>query len=189
MLRAAGPALAIAGVLMFIARPLAVLVCLAPLRMPWRHGLFIGWVGLRGAVPIVLALIPLLDGVPDSGRFFNVAFAVVLASLLLQGTTLGRAARLLRVAEEPEDAPSPAQRVHGSLTLDADLPLADVLGFFELPMPERGASTLGEWMTQALARDHAPGDGLEWHGAHFRIDGLREGRIARVAVALAPRAA
>jgi cell volume regulation protein A len=74
--------LALAATLIFVARPLAVWLCLAPLRFSHAQRLFIGWVGLRGAVPIVLALFPLMQKVPDSYRFFNVAFAVVLASLL-----------------------------------------------------------------------------------------------------------
>lgn len=185
--RALGPALAIAAVLMFAARPLAVLLCLGPLGFSWRQVLFIGWVGLRGAVPIVLALFPLLAQVPGSGRFFNVAFAVVLASLLLQGTTLGWVARRLGVAQSPCEPPPEERPVRGRLTLDAGLPLVDVLRFFQLPVPEQRATTLGEWMTQALARDHAEGDGLDWHGAHFQIDGLHEGHIVRVGISLAPQ--
>ncbi|HJV60346.1 MAG TPA: potassium/proton antiporter [Albitalea sp.] len=189
MLQALWPTLAIAATLMFVARPVAVLLCLAPLRFTWRQRLFIGWVGLRGAVPIVLALLPVLDHVPGSGRFFNVAFAVVIASLLLQGTTLGWSARRLGVIEPP-DEPLPGEgQVQGRLTLDAELPLADVFGFFQLPLPQHDALTLGDWMTQTLARDHAEGDGLDWHGAHFRVDGLRDGRIVQVGVTLAPRTA
>jgi cell volume regulation protein A len=187
MLGTAWHTVAIAATLMFVARPVAVALCLAPLRFPLRQTLFVGWVGLRGAVPIVLALFPVIAHVPDSGRFFNVAFAVVLASLLLQGTTLGVAARRLRVAEAPEQPPPGEGTVQGRLTLDADLPLADVFGFFQLPLPTHGAATLGDWMTQAMARDHAEGDALEWHGAHFRIDGLQDGRIARIGVTLKPR--
>ena len=82
------PTLLVAAVLIFVARPLAVWLCLWPMGFSAGQRLFIGWVGLRGAVPIVLALYPLLEKVPDTYRFFNAAFAVVLASLLLQGTTL-----------------------------------------------------------------------------------------------------
>ncbi|HEX6707004.1 MAG TPA: potassium/proton antiporter [Albitalea sp.] len=188
MLASAGHTVAIAATLMFVARPLAVFLCLAPLRFPVRHTVFIAWVGLRGAVPIVLALFPVLERVPDSGRFFNVAFAVVLASLLLQGTTLGATARRLGVIRPPEEPPPGEGAVQGRLVLDADLPLAEVFGFFQLPLPQHTAATLGDWMTQTLARDHAEGDGLDWHGAHFRITGLQDGRIARVGITLAPRA-
>ena len=93
-----GPAVAIAFVLMFVARPLAVIVCLAPFRFQWREKLFISWVGLRGAVAIFLASIPLLVGLPKSYIYFDVAFVVVLISLLLQGWTIGFAARRLNVA-------------------------------------------------------------------------------------------
>jgi cell volume regulation protein A len=62
-----------------------------------------------------------------------------------------------------------------------------VFGFFQLPLPEGGAATLRDWLTDALARDHAEGDGIDWHGAHFRVISLHEGRIARVGLALAPR--
>ena len=179
------PATAVAATLMFVARPLAVWLCLAPFGFTLAERWFIGWVGLRGAVPIVLALFPLLDHVPGSGRFFNVTFAVVLASLLLQGTTLGWAAKRLGVVEPPDEAPRGQRPVQGRLTLDADLPLADVLEFFQLPMPDNAGPTLGDWMTDAMARDHAEGDGIDWHGAHFHVNSLRDGRIARVGLSLA----
>ena len=186
MWAAVGPTLAVAATLIFVARPLAVWLCLLPLRFSHRQRAFIGWVGLRGAVPIVLALFPLIDKLPDSYRFFNVAFAVVLASLLLQGTTLGWVAKRLGVVEPPE-APPPEQRaVQGRLTLDADLPLEDVFAFFQLPMPPHTGPTLREWMTDNLARDHVEGDGIDWHGAHFRVSRLHEGQITRVGLALAP---
>ena len=188
MLASLAPTLAIAAGLIFVARPIAVALCLWPMRFGARERLFIGWVGLRGAVPIVLALFPLIEKVEGSYRFFNVAFAVVLTSLLLQGTTLGWAARLLRVIEPPETPPPEARAVQGRLTLDADLPLADVFEFFQLPLPESGvAATLGDWLTDKLARDHVEGDGIDWHGAYFRVSSLHEGRIERVGLALAPR--
>ena len=187
MLQTLVPTLSIALALMFVARPIAVWLCLWPLGFGARQRLFVGWVGLRGAVPIVLALFPMIEKVPDSYRFFNVAFAVVLASLLLQGTTLGWVAKRLRVVEPPETPPPEQRAVQGRLTLDADLPLADVFGFFQLPLPEGGGATLRDWLTDALARDHAEGDGIDWHGAHFRVISLHEGRIARVGLALAPR--
>jgi len=188
MLDNIGPTLAVAATLILVARPLAVWLCLWPLRFGHRQRLFIGWVGLRGAVPIVLALFPLLEKVPDSYRFFNVAFAVVIASLLLQGTTLGWAAKRLGVVEPPAEPPPEHRAVQGRLTLDADLPLIDVFGFFQLPLPEHTGATLRDWMTDNLARDHVEGDGIDWHGAHFRVLSRHEGRIARVGLALAARA-
>jgi cell volume regulation protein A len=189
MLRSVGPTLAVAAALIFVARPLAVWLCLWPFGFGHRQRLFIGWVGLRGAVPIVLALFPWIEKVPDSYRYFNAAFAVVLASLLLQGTTLGWAARRLGMIEPPETPPPEQRAVQGRLTLDADLRLTDVFEFFQLPLPEHSEVTLREWMTDHLARGHVEGDGIEWHGAHFRVGSRRDGRIERVALALAPRAA
>ena len=188
LVRSIGPTLAIAGMLMFIARPLAVWLCLAPLRFRFRESLFIGWVGLRGAVPIVLALLPLLAQVPRSPTVFNVAFAVVLASLLLQGTTLRAAARALGLDEPPPVAPGEQRAVHGRLTLDADLPLADVFEFFQLPIPPNAdAVTLRDWMVDKLARDPAEGDAVEWKGARLQVGTLHDGQIMRVALTLASR--
>ncbi|MFZ5844220.1 MAG: potassium/proton antiporter [Pseudomonadota bacterium] len=91
------PTLLIAAVLMFVARPLAVWLSLLPFRFPWRDQVFIGWVGLRGAVPIILALFPLLAGEPNAKLFLNVAFVIVLLSLVIQGWSIAPLARLLRL--------------------------------------------------------------------------------------------
>lgn len=90
--------------LMVIARPGAVMFALLPFRFNWRERGFIAWVGLRGAVPIFLASIPILAGLPEAQRYFNVAFVAVLISLLVQGWTVGRAARFfgLEVPADPE---------------------------------------------------------------------------------------
>ena len=92
------PALAVAAALMLVARPVAVFVCLAPFRFPWREKAFIAWVGLRGAVGIFLASIPLLVGLPKAYLYFDIAFVVVLVSLLVQGWTIAAAARRLHIA-------------------------------------------------------------------------------------------
>jgi len=187
MLETALPTLAIVGALLFVARPLAVWLCLAPLRFPVAQRLFIGWVGLRGAVPIVLALVPLMAQVPGSYRFFNVAFGVVIASLLLQGISLRWVAHRLKLVEAPA-LPADAERaVQGRLTLDAQLPLQEVFAFFQLPVPNNAGPTLGDWMTDALARGHVEGDAVDWHGATFHVAEMADRRIARIGIALRPR--
>jgi cell volume regulation protein A len=98
LLSSLGPALAVALMLMFVARPLAVFLCLAPFRFPRREKLFIAWVGLRGAVGIFLASIPMLVGLPRANLYFDIAFVVVLVSLLVQGWTISAAARRLGLA-------------------------------------------------------------------------------------------
>ncbi len=109
-------ALGVALALMFLARPAAVWLCLTPFRFTTQERLFIAWVGLRGAVPIFLALIPSLSGLPHAEIYFHITFLVVLTSLVLQGWTIAPAARLLRL-ELPEEA---AEAQHLDLELAAD---------------------------------------------------------------------
>jgi potassium/hydrogen antiporter len=90
--------IAVALALMLIARPAAVFLCLAPFNFHLNEKIFISWVGLRGAVGIFLASIPLLVGVPGAHIYFDVAFVVVLLSLLVQGWTVALAARKLDIA-------------------------------------------------------------------------------------------
>jgi cell volume regulation protein A len=99
-------ALAVAATLMFFARPLTVFLCLAPFRFSWREKAFVSWVGLRGAVGIFLASIPLLVGLPHAQVFFDIGFVVVLVSLLVQGWTIAAAAQTLHIAL-PRTDPAP----------------------------------------------------------------------------------
>ena len=120
-------------ILTLLARPLSVVVAATVQRIPWNEAAFISWAGLRGAVPIVLATIPLASGVHDAGRLFDIVFVLVVVDTLITGPTLPGVARMLRVARrsEPRDldveaAPldriaadllqvtiSPASRLHG----------------------------------------------------------------------------
>jgi potassium/hydrogen antiporter len=108
-----GPSLLIAVVLMLVARPVAVALCLLPFRYTTLEIAFISWVGLRGAVPIFLAIIPVLAGLPDAAVFFGVAFIIVLTSLIVQGWTVAAAARVFDL-----DVPPPQQ----TSRLEIDLP-------------------------------------------------------------------
>jgi cell volume regulation protein A len=92
------PAIVIAVMLMAIARPASVFLCLWPFRFSLREKTFISWVGLRGAVGIFLASIPLLVGLPKAYLYFDVAFVVVVVSLLVQGWTIAAAAHRLHIA-------------------------------------------------------------------------------------------
>ncbi|GAB3295169.1 potassium/proton antiporter [Pseudidiomarina andamanensis] len=96
--------LSVAVLMIFVARPLAVLVSLIPFVFPWREQVFISWVGLRGAVPIILALYPWLTGVPNQELYFDIAFMVVMVSLIVQGWSLAPMARWLGL-----EVPAPAE--------------------------------------------------------------------------------
>ncbi len=89
------PAVLLALFLCFVARPLAVWVSLLPFNIQRGESVFVAWVGLRGAVSILLAIVPLLHGVPGGTVYFNCAFIIVLVSLLLQGWTINPLARKL----------------------------------------------------------------------------------------------
>jgi cell volume regulation protein A len=92
-----------------LARPLAVVVALPFGGYPVRERLVLGWAGLRGAVPVVLATFPVLAGIPHSVEFFNIVFFAVLFSTILQGTTVEPLARRLGLSEEEApDAAEPA---------------------------------------------------------------------------------
>jgi potassium/hydrogen antiporter len=108
------PAVLIAAFLVVVARPVAVVLCLLPFRFAWNEHAFVAWVGLRGAVAIFLGTIPVLSGLENASLYFEVAFVVVIVSLLAQGWTLAPAARLLGVELPP--LPRTAERI------DIDLP-------------------------------------------------------------------
>lgn len=97
LVRIMGVGLLIAGCLMFIARPLGIFVGLWSRPLNWREKTFLSWVGLRGAVPIILATFPLLVRIPQADLIFDVIFFIVLASVLLQGTSIPLLARRLGV--------------------------------------------------------------------------------------------
>jgi cell volume regulation protein A len=136
------PALIVGGALTLVARPISVLLCATPFRVPWREQAFMSWAGLRGAVPIVLATIPMAVGLPAANRIFDVVFLLVVMFTLLQGPTLPLAARRLGVAERDSarevmiDA-APLEAIDASL-LQFDVPPESRLvgvAVFELDLP------------------------------------------------------
>ncbi|MFI9806348.1 potassium/proton antiporter [Streptomyces sp. NPDC052301] len=115
------PALVIGLVLTMVARPLSVVLSLAPFRVPWQEQTLLSWAGLRGAVPIILATIPMVNGVTGSRRIFNIVFVLVVVYTLVQGPTLPWLARTLRLGEQGEAASdlgiesAPLERLRGHL--------------------------------------------------------------------------
>ena len=98
MIDVAGVALLIALFMIIVARPISVFACLLPFRkMTNRARAFVSWVGLRGAVPIIFATYPVVAGIPDSNQLFNIVFFITLLSLIFQGMTIAKGARMLHL--------------------------------------------------------------------------------------------
>jgi cell volume regulation protein A len=117
----AGPALLLAAILTVIARPVAVVPFLLPFHFTVREQLLISWVGLKGAVPIILATFPLMFGIPEGRLLFNVVFFVVLVSAALQGWTLPLLATRLGLQETPEPSPPATLELLALRDLDAEI--------------------------------------------------------------------
>jgi len=178
------PGLGVSLVLMLVARPLAVALCLVPLRFPPREIAFISWVGLRGAVPIVLAMFPLMAGVPGAQTFFNVAFVVVLTSLLLQGSTIAWSARRLGLAlPEPNDLQA-SRLVFGDFVIDGATPMDTLCAFYGLPVPPDAPTDVATWMREELRRPAVEGDSAMLGAAELSVRALEGGRITRVGIRL-----
>lgn len=137
-------AIVLAVLLAFLARPLAVAVCLEPFGFRLREIVLIGWVGLRGAVPIVLAIIPVLGGIPGADLIFDMVFFVVLVSALVQGGTTRWLTRRLHLATEPPPHPAALVEIESSRAVDDEIvsffiaPASAVCGarLADVPFPE-----------------------------------------------------
>ena len=177
-------ALGVAAFLMGVARPLTVWLCLLPFRFAPREVVYIAWVGLRGAVPIVLAVFPLMAGVPGARTLFNAAFVVVLTSLVLQGSTIAWAARRLRV-NLPDEDDTPAQRlVFGDFALDGATAVADVCAFYGLPEPPHADWPLQRWIGHALQRPPVVGDHVALGAAQLSVRAMDGARVLVVGLRL-----
>ncbi|MFF5446895.1 potassium/proton antiporter [Streptomyces sp. NPDC012888] len=115
------PAVIIGLMLTMVARPLSVFLSLVPFRLPWQEKTLMSWAGLRGAVPIILATIPMVSGIEGSDRVFNIVFVLVVVYTLVQGPTLPWLARKLNIRDSGEAAAdlgiesAPLERLRGHL--------------------------------------------------------------------------
>ncbi|MFG3660186.1 potassium/proton antiporter [Streptomyces sp. NPDC047706] len=144
------PALLIGLVLTMVARPMSVVLCLAPFRVPWQEQALMSWAGLRGAVPIILATIPMVNGVDGSRRIFNIVFVLVVVYTLVQGPTLPWLARTLHLRDGSQAAAdlgiesAPLEQLRGHL-LSVSIPRGSKMHgveINELRLPAGAAVTL-----------------------------------------------
>jgi cell volume regulation protein A len=140
----------IALLLAFVARPMAAAVCLLPFRFKAREIVLVGWVGLRGAVPIILALIPVLKNVDGADQIFNVVFFVVLVSVIVQGGTVRWLTRRLGLGTEEPAMPDALLEIESTRPLQVELmtfyvaSASAVCGvrIADIPFPERSSAML-----------------------------------------------
>lgn len=146
MLHVAPIALLIGGFMMFLGRPLAVFLCLLPFRkIPRKDKLFISWVGLKGAVPIIFATYPVIAKLPGSNQIFNIVFFITLLSMLFQGMTVTSAAKMLQLdlpqKEKPDTfgvkMPEEAGKLENHTIIEDDLSEGDTLKEISLPEGSR----------------------------------------------------
>jgi len=126
VLSVALPGVLLALFLAFVARPVAVAACLLPFRYPRKEVAYIGWVGLRGAVPVILATYPVLTGVAEAGRVFDIVFFLVVVNSIVPGATVRPITKWLGLDVPPAPAPQATLEITSMARMDADLLLFHV---------------------------------------------------------------
>lgn len=150
LLPVAGIGLALGLLLAVVARPLVVIACLLPLRWTFARSLVVGWVGLRGAVPIVLATFPMMAAVPGADRVFHTVFFVVVVSTIIPGASILPFVQRLKLGQRAERAPTASLELHSLKPIEEDLRLyvvtpdvaASGARVADLPFPEGAAIVL-----------------------------------------------
>ncbi|HRK56013.1 MAG TPA: potassium/proton antiporter [Burkholderiaceae bacterium] len=184
VMQSMGSGVALALLLMFVARPLAVFPCLVFFRFTFREMVFVSWVGLRGAVPIVLAIFPVIAGVDGDKRMLDLAFMVVILSLLFQGATVPLLAKWLGLVL-PDASDSRAMRqLFGDFVLDGQASMADVCDFYGLAPDLADASqpSIATWMTQQLGKPPIQGDAVRAGALVLTVSEMADGRITKVGI-------
>ncbi|MEY2777458.1 MAG: hypothetical protein RLY30_1556 [Pseudomonadota bacterium] len=174
--------LVLAFLLMFIIRPISVWVCLAPFKFTLREIGFVAWVGLRGAVPIILALFPIMAGVDPKREMLSLALMVVLLSLLVQGVSLAHVAKWMGVVLPDIEDRRASRKVFGDFMLDATAPAADIAAFYGLDLQALPGQTMGDWLQQALGKPAVVGDEFDISGHALMVSEMEGGRIQKVGV-------
>ncbi len=177
-----GPGLGLALLLIFIVRPLAVFPCLVAFKFSIREMLFVSWVGLRGAVPIILAVFPIMAGVDDRRLMLDLALLVVITSLLIQGSTINYAAKKLGLVLPDMADQSGIRKTFGSFGLEGSAPMTEIASFYSLDLTELGETTLNEWIRQRLGKPPIIGDTIDTPTACFVVKEMSGPNITKVGV-------
>ena len=184
VLELALPALGLSLFLMLVARPLSVWACLWPYRFSNKEIAFISWVGLRGAVPIVLAIFPIMAGIEESRTLLNVAFMVVVTSLLFQGSSLASVAKRLGMALPDLTRLDARHAGFGDFVINADAKLSDLSGFYGLALAGDPQQSLNAWIHGELKRPPIVGDTIQTEHCALTILSMRDDEILKVGLTL-----
>lgn len=178
------PALGLSLFLMLVARPISVWACLWPYRFSNKEIAFISWVGLRGAVPIVLAIFPIMAGIEESRTLLNLAFMVVVTSLLFQGSSLATVAKKLGMALPDLTRLDARHAGFGDFVINADAKLSDLSGFYGLALTGDPQQSLNAWIHGELKRPPIVGDTIQTEHCSLTIISMRNDEILKVGLTL-----
>jgi cell volume regulation protein A len=143
---------------------------------------FISWVGLRGAVPIVLAIFPIIAGVDNQRLMLDFALLVVITSLLLQGSTISVLARRLGLVLPDATDRNAQRKTFGSFGLDGAAQMTEIAFFYGLTVDPNSKKTLDEWLKAQLAKPPVVGDIVQTPLVAFVVKEMKGNTIIRVGV-------
>ncbi|MFI4871077.1 MAG: potassium/proton antiporter [Phycisphaerales bacterium JB061] len=159
LLPVAGQGLVLGLALALVARPLATWLCLLPMRLPANEVKYICWVGLRGAVPIILAMFPVMADIPGADRIFHIVFFIVVVSAIVPGASIVPSTRWLGVGDREAPSPSAAIEMHSLQNLDGEIRVYHIEStvaacgatFAEIQFPEHASAILVVRGTELIA--------------------------------------
>jgi potassium/hydrogen antiporter len=186
VLESAGTGVGLALLLMFVARPLSVFVCLSGFHFSLKEMVFISWVGLRGAVPIILAIFPILAGVDAKKHMLDLALVVVMFSLLFQGSTIAPLARRLGLALPDLEDRAAVRQTFGDFALDGAAQMAEIASFYGLDIDDAEGMTVGQWMVSRLAKPPVEGDTVQVGDTVFIVRAIDAGAISKLGLKTLP---
>jgi potassium/hydrogen antiporter len=182
VLESAGIGIGLSLLLMFVARPVAVFACLAGFHFSLKEMIFISWVGLRGAVPIILAIFPIIAGIDDQKFMLDLALVVVIFSLLFQGSTIAVLAKRLGLALPDVSDKTAMRKLFGNFVLDGQALMSEIVEFYGLDLSDAADHTVAQWMAIRLAKPPVEGDEIRLGSLIFVVRTLEDGQVRQIGV-------